>query len=84
MLFYLRIWSPPYEVVGLSDELGADLIVVGSGRPRAVRRAALGAAADYTVRSDHCPSWSCAAMGYCAASSLTPMRRPHRRALSRQ
>jgi nucleotide-binding universal stress UspA family protein len=60
---HLRIGSPPYEVVGLSDELGADLIVVGSGRPRAVRRAvsetmrraAIGAAADYIVRSAHCP-----------------------------
>ena len=60
---HLRIGSPPYEVVVLSDELGADLIVVGSGRPRAVRRAvsgtmrraAIGAAADYIVRSAHCP-----------------------------
>ena len=49
--------------MGLSDEIGADLIVVGSGRPRAVRRAvsetmrraAIGAAADYIVRSAHCP-----------------------------
>ena len=47
----------------MSDEIGADLIVVGSGRPRAVkravsetmRRAAIGAAADYIVRSAHCP-----------------------------
>ena len=41
--------------MGLSDEIGADLIVVGSGRPRAVRRAAIGAVADYIVRSAHCP-----------------------------
>jgi nucleotide-binding universal stress UspA family protein len=60
---HLRVGSPPYEVVGLSDEIGADLIVVGSGRPRAMRRAvsetmrrpAIGAAADYIVRSAHCP-----------------------------
>jgi nucleotide-binding universal stress UspA family protein len=60
---HLRIGSPPYEVVGLSDEIGADMIVVGSGRPRAmrrtvsgtIRRAAIGAAADYIVRSAHCP-----------------------------
>src|SRR5919112_829294 len=60
---HLRIGSPPYEVVGLSDEIGADMIVVGSGRPRAVRRAVSGtirraairAAADYIVRSAHCP-----------------------------
>ena len=59
---HLSVGSPPYEVVGLSDEIGADLIVVGSGRPRAVRRAVSGTirraaigAADYIVRSAHCP-----------------------------
>ena len=60
---HLRIGSPPYEVVGLSDEIGADLIVVGSGRPRAVRRAvsetmrrvAIGAADDVIGGRAHCP-----------------------------
>ena len=60
---HLRIGQPAYEVVGLSDELGADLLVVGSGRPRAVRRAvsgtmrraALGSVSDYAVRSARCP-----------------------------
>jgi nucleotide-binding universal stress UspA family protein len=60
---HLRIGSPPYEVVGLTGEIGVGLILVGSGRPRAVRRAvsetmrraAIGAAADYIVRSAHCP-----------------------------
>ena len=49
--------------MGLSREIGADLIAVGSGRPRTVRwavsgtmrRAAVGAAADIAVRSAHCP-----------------------------
>lgn len=60
---HLRIGTPASEVVGLSEELGADLLVVGSGRPRAVRRAvsgtmrraALGSVSDYTVRSARCP-----------------------------
>ena len=60
---HLRIGQPAYEVVGLSDELGVDLLVVGSGRPRAVRRAvsgtmhraALGSVSDYAVRSARCP-----------------------------
>ena len=60
---YLRMGQPPYEVVGLSDEIGADMLVIGRGRPRAMRRAvsettrrpALGRAADYIVRSAHCP-----------------------------
>ena len=60
---YLRMGQPPYEVVGLSDEIHADMLVIGRGRPRAMRRAvsgatgrpALGRAADYIVRSAHCP-----------------------------
>jgi nucleotide-binding universal stress UspA family protein len=54
---------PAREVVGLSKKLGVDLLVVGSGRPRAARhalsatarRAVLGSAADYIVRSANCP-----------------------------
>lgn len=60
---YLRMGQPAYELVGLSDELGADMLIVGSGRPRAMRRAvsgatrraALGATSDYVVRGAHCP-----------------------------
>ncbi len=56
---HLRMGKPAREVVGLSEKLGVDLLVVGSGRPRAARhalsatgrRAALGSAADYIVRS---------------------------------
>jgi nucleotide-binding universal stress UspA family protein len=40
---YLRMGQPAYELVGLGDELGADMLVVGSGRPRAMRRAVSGA-----------------------------------------
>lgn len=60
---HLRIGTPAYEVVGLSEELGADLVVVGSGRPRSVRRAGasamrravMGRASDHIVRSAPCP-----------------------------
>ena len=55
--------KPAREVVGLSEKLGVDLLVVGSGRPRAARhalsatawRAVLWSAADYIVRSANCP-----------------------------
>ena len=55
--------KPAREVVGLSEKLGVDLLVVGSGRPRAARhalsatawRAALGSAADSILRSANCP-----------------------------
>lgn len=60
---YLRMGQPAVEVIALSDELGIDLLVVGSGRPRPVRRAvtstmrrgALGSAADVIVRNAGCP-----------------------------
>ncbi len=60
---YLRMGQPAAEVLGLSEELDADLLVVGSGRPRPVRRvvtasvgrAVLGRVADTIVRSAHCP-----------------------------
>lgn len=60
---HLRIGTPAYEVVGLSEELGADLVVVGSGRPRSVRRAGatamrrvvMGRACDHIVRNAPCP-----------------------------
>lgn len=60
---HLRIGQPAYEVVGEDDGLGVDLLVAGSGRPRAVRRAvsgtmrraALGRVSDYVVRTTRCP-----------------------------
>ncbi len=60
---YLRMGRPAHEVVALSEELGVDLLVVGSGRPRPVRRAVtatmrrdvLGRAADVIIRGAHCP-----------------------------
>lgn len=60
---HLRIGQPAQQVVSLSEEIGADLLVIGSGQPRAVRRAisgttrraALGRVSDYVVRSARCP-----------------------------
>lgn len=58
-----RMGQPAAEVVALAVELGADLLVVGSGGPRQVRRAvaattrraAVGRAADAIVRTAPCP-----------------------------
>ena len=55
--------KPAREVVGLSEKLGVDLLVVGNGRHRAARhalsatarRAVLGSAADSILRSANCP-----------------------------
>ena len=59
----LGMGKPAREAVGLSEKLGVDLLVVGSGRPRAARhalsatarRAVLGSAADSILRSANCP-----------------------------
>lgn len=61
--FHLRMGQPAAEVITLSAELGADLLVVGSGGLRPVRRAvaattrraALGRVSDTIVRSAPCP-----------------------------
>lgn len=60
---HLRMGQPATEVVSVSARLGADMIVVGGGGPRPIRRAvaattrraALGAAAEAIVRSAPCP-----------------------------
>jgi nucleotide-binding universal stress UspA family protein len=45
----------PQEIIGLAEEIGAGLIVVGSrGRGR-IRRALMGSVSDSVVRHAHCP-----------------------------
>ncbi len=59
---YLRVGQPAPEVISAA-ELGADLLVVGSGGPRAMRhavartmrRAALGSVSDAIIRTAHGP-----------------------------
>jgi nucleotide-binding universal stress UspA family protein len=41
--------------VALAEELGADLIVMGSRGLRGVRRALIGSVSDSVVRHAHCP-----------------------------
>jgi nucleotide-binding universal stress UspA family protein len=60
---HLRMGRPAAEIVALAEQLGVDLLVVGSGGPRPMRRAvaattrksALGRASDAIVHSAHCP-----------------------------
>jgi nucleotide-binding universal stress UspA family protein len=60
---HLRVGEPAGEVIAASAELGADMLVVGGGRPRAARRAgaaairrpAIGRAADAIIRTAPCP-----------------------------
>lgn len=60
---HLRMGQPAAEIIALAVELGVDLLVVGSGGPRPVRRAvaattrqaAIGRASGVIVRSAPCP-----------------------------
>ena len=45
----------PQQIVGLAEEIGAGLIVVGSRGLGGIRRALMGSVADSVVRHAHCP-----------------------------
>src|SRR5215210_8667427 len=45
----------PHEIVGLAEEIGAGLIVVGSRGRGGIRRALMGSVSDSVVRHAHCP-----------------------------
>jgi nucleotide-binding universal stress UspA family protein len=52
---HTRLGRPDAEIVGLADELGAGLIVVGSRGLGPLRRALMGSVSDSVVRHAHCP-----------------------------
>ncbi|HJQ28776.1 MAG TPA: universal stress protein [Rubrobacter sp.] len=52
---YLVRGRPDREVVHLSEEIGAGLIVMGSRGLGGVRRALMGSVSDSVVRHAHCP-----------------------------
>jgi nucleotide-binding universal stress UspA family protein len=51
---HARIGRPDAEIVGLADELGAGLIVLGSRGLGPLRRALMGSVSDSVVRHAHC------------------------------
>lgn len=52
---HLREKLPAEEIVALAEELGADLIVLGSGGRWWMRRVHTGSISDRVVRHAHCP-----------------------------
>ena len=52
---HLRMGEVDLEIVALAEELGADLIVMGSRGLRGVRRTLMGSVSDSVVRHAHCP-----------------------------
>ena len=52
---HLRMGQVDQEIVALAEELGADLIVMGSRGLGGVRRALMGSVSDSVVRHAHCP-----------------------------
>ena len=51
---HLREGGPAQEIVGLAEEIGAGLIVVGSRGRGGIRRALMGSVSDSVVRHAHC------------------------------
>ena len=54
---HLRIGKPDAEIVALSEEIDAGLIVMGSRGVSGLSRALLGRVADSVVRHARCPVW---------------------------
>jgi nucleotide-binding universal stress UspA family protein len=52
---HLRLGRPAEQIVNLSEELGAGVVVVGSRGLSALRRALLGSVSDSVVRHAPCP-----------------------------
>ena len=52
---HLRMGEVDLEIVTLAEELGADLIVMGSRGLGVIRRALMGSVSDSVVRHAHCP-----------------------------
>jgi len=52
---HLRMGQVDLEILPLAEELGADLIVMGSRGLGGVRRALMGSVCDSVVRHAHCP-----------------------------
>jgi nucleotide-binding universal stress UspA family protein len=52
---HARLGRPDAQIVGVADELGAGLIVLGSRGLGPLRRALMGSVSDSVVRHAHCP-----------------------------
>jgi nucleotide-binding universal stress UspA family protein len=52
---HARLGRPDAQIVGVADELGAGLIVLGSRGLGSLRRALMGSVSDSVVRHAHCP-----------------------------
>ena len=52
---HLAEGGAPQEIVGLAEEIGAGLIVMGSRGGGGIRRALMGSVSDSVVRHAHCP-----------------------------
>ena len=52
---HFRVGSPDAEIVAQAEEVGADMVVLGSRGLGAMRRALMGSVSDSVVRHAHCP-----------------------------
>jgi nucleotide-binding universal stress UspA family protein len=52
---HLRTGKPDQEIVGLAEEIGTGLILMGSRGLGGIRRVLMGSVSDSVVRHAHCP-----------------------------
>lgn len=63
-LVHARIGEPAAEILGLAEEVGADLIIVGSHGRHGVQRMVLGSVSEQVVRDARCPVIVARTKGY--------------------
>jgi nucleotide-binding universal stress UspA family protein len=83
---HARIGKPAEEIVDLAEELGADLILVGTHGRTGVPRLVMGSTAEHVVREAGCPVLVVRPKRYpdIELATITTLDGPHPRASSRR
>ena len=76
---HTRIGRPDVEIVALAEEIGADLVVVGSHSRSGVGRVLLGSVSEAVVRNARCPVLVARAKGYPDVELQTIIEVPHQK-----
>lgn len=74
---HIRIGRPDEEILGLAEEVGADLIIVGSHARGAVGRFLLGSVSEAVLRGAHCQVLVARPKGYADVELQKIVEVPH-------
>jgi nucleotide-binding universal stress UspA family protein len=76
---HVRIGRPHDEILGLAEEVGADLIIVGSHDRGPIGRFLLGSVSEAVLRGAHCPVLIARPKGYRRVDLLKMVEVPHQK-----